>query len=239
MDREKFKRITGRDGLEKVLNGIYKILDISTCQIKINMVVMKDNLEEVNTFIDFAKNINNKYKKDRMIIRFLQFFPCNPNQLKEEGQQYWKDEYIREKDIIDEINKKENIIKEKKERVIGDNPTVKYYEINDTLTIGILAMFSWKYPCGGCFKLRITPYGYGSCCLNDEKMYKVIGNSLEEKEKILRQIIERRNTIIENRKDRKHYRRKLGEVRFGEKGKQIELNEFYNIISQKEKNEDE
>ena len=76
-------------------------------------------------------------------------------------------------------------------------------------------------------------------CLNDEKMYKVIDNSLEEKERILQQIIERRNTIIENRKDRKHYRRKLGEVRFGEKGKQMELDKFYGIINQKEKNEDE
>ena len=52
-------------------------------------------------------------------------------------------------------------------------------------------------------------------------------------------IIERRNTIIENRKDRKHYRQKLGEVRFGEKGKQMELDKFYSIINQKEKNEDE
>lgn len=239
LNKEKFEKITGRNGLERVLKGIYKILEISNCQIKINMVVMKDNLEEVNDFIDFAKNINTKYNKDRIIIRFLQFFPCNPNQLNEEGQNYWKDEYITEQEIINEIKKNGNIITEKCQKVVGDNPTVRYYEINDSLTIGILAMFSWKYPCGGCFKLRITPYGYGSCCLNDEKMYKIIGKSLEEKKAILEQIIERRNTTIENRKDRKHYRSKLGEVRFGEKGKQVELNKFYNIIKQKEKDEDE
>lgn len=55
---------------------------------------------------------------------------------------------------------------------------------------------------------------------------------------ILQQIIERRNTTIENRKDRKHYII-IGEVRFGEKGKQVELNKFYNIIKKKEKDEDE
>ena len=76
LNKEKFKKITGRNGLERVLKGIYKILEISNCQIKINMVIMKDNLEEVNDFIDFAKKINNKYNKDRIIIRFLQFFPC-------------------------------------------------------------------------------------------------------------------------------------------------------------------
>lgn len=236
MDKEKFKKITGRDGLEKVLNGIYEILNISICQIKINMVVMKDNLEEVNDFITFANQINNKYRSNRIIIRFLQFFPCNPNQLSEDGQEYWKEEYITEEDIINEIKKKGNTIKDKKDKVVGDNPTIKYFDVNDNITIGILSMFSWKYPCGGCFKLRITPYGYGSCCLNDEKMYKIIDNTLEEKEKIIRQIIERRNTIIESRKDRKHYRRKLGEVRFGEKGKEMELNKFYEIINEKEKN---
>lgn len=239
MEKEQFEKITGIRGLEKVLKGIYKVLDVSDCQIKINMVVMRDNLKEVNDFINFAKEINDKYKKDRIIIRFLQFFPCNPNQLNEDGQKYWKSEYVTEEEIINEIRKNGNCIIEKKEKVIGDNPTVKYYEIDKSLTIGILAMFSWKYPCGGCFKLRITPYGYGSCCLNDEEMYKIIDNLLEEKEKILKQIVERRNTIIESRKDRKHYRRKLGEVRFGEKGKQMELDKFYDIIKQKEKNKDE
>lgn len=235
LNREKFKNITGRDGLENVLRGINKILDISDFKIKINMVVMKDNLEEVSDFINFAKSINEKYKKERIIIRFLQFFPCNPNQLNEEGQKYWKDEYITEKKIINEIKKNGNKVTSNNEKIIGDNPTVKYYRVNNSLTIGILAMFSWKYPCGNCHKLRITPYGYGSCCLNDEKMYKLIDVPLEEKERILHQIIERRNTIIDERKERRHYRRKLGEVRFGEKGKQVELEKFYNIINQKEK----
>ena len=204
LNREKFKNITNRDGLDKVLHGIYKILNTSSCKIKINMVVMKNNLEEVNDFIKFANEINERYKSNRMIIRFLQFFPCNPNQLEQDGQQYWKTEYITENDIINEIKKNGNIITENKDKIVGDNPTIKYYEINNKLTIGILAMFSWKYPCGGCFKLRITPYGYASCCLNDEKMYKIIDNSIEEKEELLRSIIERRNTVIENRKDRKH-----------------------------------
>lgn len=74
MNKEKFKEITGRDGLEKVLKGIYKILEKSACQIKINMVVMKDNIEEVNDFISFANEINNKYKSKRIIVRLLQFF---------------------------------------------------------------------------------------------------------------------------------------------------------------------
>lgn len=235
MKRETFKKLTGKDGFDKVLNGIYKVLDVSNVQIKINMVVMKENIEEVNDFIKFATAINKKYSENRVIIRFLQFFPCNPNQLNEEGQEYWKEEYITEQDIINTIQKNGNSIKNEQNKVVGDNPTIKYYRINDEITIGILAMFSWKYPCGGCFKLRITPYGYASCCLNDEKMYKLIGLSTEEKLNTLKEIVNRRNTIIENREDRKHYRKKLGEVRFGEKGKEIELEKFYKILDEEKK----
>lgn len=234
LNNKKFEEITGRDGLQKVLSGINKVLEDSNCKIKINMVVMKDNIEEINDFIAFANKVNNKFKKERIIIRFLQFFPCNPNQLSEKGQEYWRDEYITEEAIINEIKKKGNTIEIKKEKVEGDNPTIKYFNVNGNTTIGILAMFSWKYPCGGCFKLRITPFGYASCCLNDEKMYKIIDTTLEEKEKILREIVERRYTVIENRKDRKHYRKKLGEIRFGEKGQGLELNKFYEMIDSKE-----
>ena len=235
MNEEKFKKITGINGFKKVINGIYKILDISNCKIKINMVVMKDNLEEIIDFINFAKEINKKYGENRIIIRFLQFFPCNPNQLNKDGQEYWKKEYITENDILKIIKDGGFEIEEYIEKVIGDNPTMKYYQIDYDIVIGILAMFSWKYVCGDCHKLRITPYGYASCCLNDEEMYKVVGKNLKEKEEIIKQVIERRFNIIDKRKDRKHYRKKLGEVRFGEKGKQMELNEFYNIINEKEK----
>lgn len=231
MKEEKFKQITGVNGLNKVLNGINKVLKNSTCQIKINMVVMKENLGEINDFIDFAKTINQQYGKDRIVIRFLQFFPCNPNQLKKEGQDFWKKEYIGVEDILEELRKKGKLLEKSREFIDGDNPTIKYYEIDQELTIGILAMFSWGYPCGECFKLRITPYGYASCCLNDEKMDLLVGLSVQEKAKCIQKVINRRNTIVDADKDRRHYRKKLGEVRFGEKGNQIEMKEFYHILN--------
>lgn len=52
----------------------------------------------------------------------------------------------------------------------------------------------------------------------------------KEKVKKIREIAERRYTVIENRKDRKHYRKEIGEIRFGEKGQGMELNKFYEMI---------
>ena len=45
MDSSKFKNIVGIDALDKVLKGIDKMLEITDCLIKINMVVMKDNIK--------------------------------------------------------------------------------------------------------------------------------------------------------------------------------------------------
>lgn len=74
MDSSKFKNIVGIDALDKVLKGIDKMLEITDCLIKINMVVMKDNIKEITDFINYAIEKNNKYGKERIIVRFLQFF---------------------------------------------------------------------------------------------------------------------------------------------------------------------
>lgn len=234
LKKDRFKQITEIDGLNKVLEGIEEVLENSDCDIKINMVVMRENLEEINKFIQLAKEANKKYERKRMIIRFLQFFPCNPNQLQENGQEYWKKQYVSEQEIIEEIEKENKLNSLENEKIQGDNPTMKYFKVDDYTIVGILAMFSWKYSCGNCHKLRITPYGYASCCLNDEETYLLTGKTLEEKEQIIKGVIERRNTVIEARTDRKHYRKKLGELRFGEKGNEMQVDEFYKIMEEME-----
>lgn len=230
LHKESFKSITGRDGLQNVLNGIDWILENTVCSIKINMVVMKDNLQEVNEFLDFSYAMNAKYG-NRIIVRFLQFFPCNPNQLLKDGQEYWKAEYVTEEEIIKQIESGKHMIKPCRIQIEGDNPTIKYFSVDENLTIGILAMFSWNYPCGNCYKLRITPFGFGSCCLSDDKMFKLSGLSVEEKEVVLKQIIERRENEIEKNTNRRHYRKKLGEVRFGEKGNSLDMDFFYQLLT--------
>lgn len=145
MDKEKFKNIVEIDALDKVLKGIDKMLEITDCLIKINMVVMKDNINEVKNFINYAIEKNKLYGRERIIVRFLQFFPCNPNQLEEDGQNFWINEYITEVNILDKPKELGNIKEISRKEISGDNPSMRYYRINDTITVGILAMFSWKF----------------------------------------------------------------------------------------------
>lgn len=230
MERNKFKDIVEMDALDKVLKGIEKMLEKTDCFIKINMVVMKDNIKEVTDFIHYAIEKNKKYGKERIIVRFLQFFPCNPNQLEKDGQNFWMNEYITESDILKEIGKLGEVKEIAREKISGDNPSMKYYRINDTITVGILAMFSWKYPCGSCHKLRISPQGNVSVCLNDKETVKIINTTLEEKIKIIKQLLERRENVIAKNTQRKHFRNNLGEFRFGKNGKEAKIEDFYEML---------
>lgn len=230
MDSEKFKNIVGIDALDKVLNGIDKMLEITDCLIKINMVVMKDNIREVKEFINYAIEKNKKYGKERIIVRFLQFFPCNPNQLEKDGQNFWLDEYITEVNILNELEDFGEVKEISRKEISGDNPSMRYYRINDVITVGILAMFSWKYPCGSCHKLRITPQGNASVCLNDKDVVKLTDTSLEEKTELIKNLLDKRENIISKNTERKHFRNNLGEFRFGKVGKEANIEDFYEML---------
>ena len=230
MDREKFKNIVGIDSLDRVLAGIEKMLEITECLIKINMVVMKDNINEIKNFIYYAIKQNTKYGKERIIVRFLQFFPCNPNQLEEEGQNFWVNEYITEVNILEELEKIGEVKEISRNEISGDNPSMRYYRVADKITVGILAMFSWKYPCGSCHKLRISPQGNVTVCLNDKESTKITGLSLEEKTEVIKKLIDKRENIIEKNKERKHFRNNLGEFRFGKTDKKANIEDFYEML---------
>lgn len=230
MQNEKFKSIVGVDCLENVLKGIEKILNISDCLVKINMVVMKDNISEIPEFVRYAIKQNKKYGSERVIIRFLQFFPCNPNQLEKDGQKFWVDEYITETNILNQIKEIGEIQEIEKNKIQGDNPSMKYYRVNNEVTVGNLSMFSWGYPCGNCHKLRISPQGNATICLNDEKTEKLIGTTFEEKKKIIKNMLERRENEVNKNVNRKHFRNNLGEFRFGKNEKEANIEDFYEML---------
>lgn len=230
MDRNKFKNIVGVDALDNVLNGIDKMLEITDCLIKINMVVMKDNIKEAQKFVNYAIEKNKKYGKERIIVRFLQFFPCNPNQLEKDGQKFWINEYITEVNILDELKPLGEIKEISRTKISGDNPSMKYYKIDDKITVGILAMFSWKYPCGSCHKLRVSPQGNVTVCLNDKESNKLTGISLGEKTELIKKLIDKRENVISKNTERKHFRNNLGEFRFGKTDKEANIDEFYEML---------
>lgn len=235
LDPDLFGEVTTVYCLDQVLQGLDAVMTQTDKTVKINMVVMKDNLHEVGRFIKLADGYNTRFGQERILIRFLQFFPCQPNQLSTEGQTYWKQEYVTEKEILMEIAKEGAVERTLNCPFAGDNPTMRYYKImGKNVSFGLLAMFSWGYVCGDCHKLLITPQGMTSVCLNDNEMFKIQGLPYEEKKALIAKMIDRRNVLIAAHPERKHYRKNLGEVRFGKTMQGMELEEFYKIAAEQQ-----
>lgn len=219
-----YTRLTNKNNLHLVLNNIKKTIDVNK-MVKINCVVMKNNINEIPNMIEYFSKFNTK-DQEKIILRLIQFYPSNPNQLDAEGRNYWANQYVSYDEILNKIGNY------KPAQTIGDNPTFKYFELTDCpIKVGVLAMFSWHYICGGCQKLRVTPYGEASVCLADENTYRLKDLPLEEKIKMIQIAMKRREGLSPNRL---HFNQCLGIFRFGSNGKKVSLLELSNSLSKSE-----
>ena len=194
---------------------------------------MKDNLDEIPDIINLSILKNKEYGKDRLISKIIGFSPSNPTQLDAEGQKFWTDQYIGSEDILDKIKTLGDVREISREPVKGNNPTTRYYTINGDVKVGLLATYSWGYPCGKCYKLRVTPQGKLTICSSDDQTFNIKDTSFEEKRSLIASVLERRYTVIENKTERMQYRKKLGEFRFGVTEKEMSVEEFKRLLEKK------
>ncbi|MFA6072901.1 MAG: GTP 3',8-cyclase MoaA [Candidatus Woesearchaeota archaeon] len=234
---DRFLELTHKNMFYNVLKGLedsVKKLESST---KISAVTMKSTLPELKDFVKYAQDINSKEYKGNLIIKLNQFFPSNPAQLKKRGQDYWTQEFTSEQEILETLAQIGSLTPLERTNIEGDNPTYNYYIIGDTgVQVGVLSLFSQGYPCGGCHKLRIQPNGNVSVCLNLYDQPSLVGKSVNEKAKIMADVINyRENSINKDMPNRRHYRGQLGELRFGKLGEPKDMEYFYNILQGKRK----
>ena len=90
LNRVKFKKITRREELENVLEG----LDLAICSgiksIKVNMVVMKGfNKDEITDFVELTKNNN-------ITVRFIELMPFDSHQIWKTGKFYSADHILND-----------------------------------------------------------------------------------------------------------------------------------------------
>ena len=90
LNRVKFKKITRREELENVLEG----LDLAICSgiksIKVNMVVMKGfNNDEITDFVELTKN-------NDITVRFIELMPFDSHQIWKTGKFYRADHIVND-----------------------------------------------------------------------------------------------------------------------------------------------
>lgn len=153
LQREKFYKITKKDALDQVLNGIKDALDAGLAPVKINMVVMREwNLNEVEEFARFAKMAP-------LEIRFLELMPTANNFEGTAGVN--QDSFVSVEEIKKRVEKAVSLGAE--EFYPG---VARVFPIEGGLgKVGFISPVSNHF-CGSCNRIRMTARGTLKTCLH-------------------------------------------------------------------------
>ncbi|HEY8415042.1 MAG TPA: GTP 3',8-cyclase MoaA [Thermaerobacter sp.] len=151
LDRDRFRQLTRRDELERVLAGIHAAARAGLEPIKVNAVVMRGiNDEEIETFLRWARE-----QPVELTIRFIEFMPLD-------GSNVWTRELVYTADEILEQARRVAPVEE-----VHNDPSdpARLYRFADGRgTFGIIASVSRPF-CHACDRIRLTADGKIRNCL--------------------------------------------------------------------------
>ena len=150
LDRDNFKKITGRDGLSEVLTGIERAQEIGLNPVKVNAVIIRGiNDGEIESLAGLAQKRN-------LSFRFIEFMPLDS------GRVWLKDLVVPGKEILERLKAKFPL-----QPILSANPaeTARRWVFGDGRgEIGIIAPVSEPF-CGHCNRIRLTADGKIRTCL--------------------------------------------------------------------------
>jgi cyclic pyranopterin phosphate synthase len=150
LDRENFKKITGRDGLDSVLNSIRAAKDLGFHPVKVNAVVIREiNDHEIEALVAFAREEN-------VSLRFIEFMPLDS------ARAWQKEMVVSGAEILRRLQARFDL-----KPVANDNPSStskRWAHADGRGEIGIIAPVSEPF-CGHCNRLRLTADGKIRTCL--------------------------------------------------------------------------
>ena len=169
LNPEKYKIISRRDSLNKVMDSLHQAINQNCFNIKINVVAMKDfNDDELVDFIELTKENN-------ITVRFIELMPFDSHQIWKTGKFYKADEILsqikyRYKDFVD---------------VSGSSTEHHIFRLKGYLgKVAIIPSYT-RSLCGQCNRIRITADGNLLNCLYSQKgidLLSPIRNNLSNQE---------------------------------------------------------
>ncbi len=146
-DAERFKKITRRDGFEKVHANILLALERGM-RVKVNMVVMRSvNDDELLRFVELTQHYP-------IHVRFIEFMPFA-------GNHWGRERVYTYAEMLGRIGSEHSFEK------LTDDPhsTAKAYRVADWLgTFAVISTVTEPF-CGSCDRLRLTAEGKMRNCL--------------------------------------------------------------------------
>jgi cyclic pyranopterin phosphate synthase len=150
LDRENFRRMTGRDGLAEVLGSIQLAQSLGFAPVKVNAVIIRDiNDCEIEALAGFAR-------EQGLAMRFIEFMPLDS------ARAWQKEMVVTGREVLARVQARYPL-----KPVVHDNPssTSKRWAFTDGPgEIGIISPVSEPF-CGHCNRIRLTADGKIRTCL--------------------------------------------------------------------------
>ena len=150
LDRENFKKITGRDGLDCVLESIAFAQELGFHPVKVNAVIIRGlNDHEIEDLAEFGR-------RRGLSMRFIEFMPLDS------ARAWLKELVVPGRELLERLHRRFAL------RPIADqnlSSTAKRWAFADSQAeIGVIAPVSEPF-CGHCNRIRLTADGKIRTCL--------------------------------------------------------------------------
>ncbi|BCU68440.1 GTP 3',8-cyclase MoaA [Sulfolobales archaeon HS-7] len=145
LNRERFKKITGVDGLNRVLEGINSAKGAGFKQIKLNFVVTKENFDEIHNIIQFAE-------ENGMNLHLIELHPVGLG----------KESFSSHEELTSVERSLQHVARKVEVRKKHFRPV---YILPSGIKVEIVKPYANPLFCAGCNRIRLTADGKLKTCL--------------------------------------------------------------------------
>ena len=150
LDPDKFKRMTKRGDLNKVLEGIFAAKQAGLAPIKLNAVVERGvNDDDIIPLVDFSR-------EHGLAMRFIEYMDVG------NANNWSSAKLVSKKEILGVIHARYPLREVGRDQ--GSAPSVDYEFVDGRGDIGVIASVTEPF-CGSCTRLRLTADGKLVTCL--------------------------------------------------------------------------
>lgn len=151
IDRALFEKVTRRDMVGKVLEGIDAAIDAGFEKIRINAVPVP--MIDDASLVALAKFA----KAKKLELRFIEYMPLD-------GDKQWSEDAVRSGSELRKLVEREVGRLERAERNDPSQPALDYRYVDDDVRIGFIDSVTAPF-CGTCNRMRLTAEGKFRNCL--------------------------------------------------------------------------
>ena len=150
LDRDNFKKMTGRDGLDSVLKGIQLAKELGFAPVKINAVIIRDiNDHEIESLVAFARELD-------VSLRFIEFMPLDS------ARAWQREMVVTGPEILSRLQARFDLRLAPSDNL--SSTSKRWVHADGRGEIGIIAPVSEPF-CGHCNRIRLTADGKIRTCL--------------------------------------------------------------------------